>query len=49
MTMRDHFHSYLKSVRREDRYRAFVDLERRADRPPFAIWRSNGGSREVVV
>ena len=49
MTMRDHFHSYLDTVRREDRYRTFVDLERRADRPPFAIWRNNGASREVVV
>ena len=49
MILRDHFHSYLNSVRREDRYRTFVDLERRADRPPFAIWRSNGASREVVV
>lgn len=49
MRLRNHFHSYLDSVRREDRYRTFVDLERRADRPPFAIWRSNGASREVVV
>ncbi|HEY2538493.1 MAG TPA: 5-aminolevulinate synthase [Stellaceae bacterium] len=49
MTLRDHFHSYLETVRREDRYRTFVDLERRAARPPFAVWRSNGVSREVVV
>jgi 5-aminolevulinate synthase len=49
MTLRDHFRSFLGSVRREDRYRTFVDLERRADRPPFAIWRNNGASREVVV
>ena len=49
MALRDHFHSYLASVRREDRYRNFVDLERRADRPPFAVWRSNGTAREVVV
>jgi 5-aminolevulinate synthase len=49
MELRDHFHSYLASVRREDRYRTFVDLERRADRPPFAVWRNNGTAREVVV
>jgi 5-aminolevulinate synthase len=49
MELRDHFHSYLDSVRREDRYRTFVDLERRADRPPFAVWRNNGAAREVVV
>src|SRR6266853_1815912 len=36
MELRDHFHSYLASVRR-------------ADRPPFAVWRSNGTAREVVV
>jgi 5-aminolevulinate synthase len=36
-------------VRREDRYRTFVDLERQADRPPFAVWRNNGSTREVVV
>ena len=49
MALHDHFHSYLNSVRREDRYRTFADLERCANRPPFAIWRSNGISREVVV
>ena len=49
MALRDHFHSYLGAVRREGRYRSFIDLERHADRPPFAVWRSNGASREVVV
>jgi 5-aminolevulinate synthase len=49
MTLRDHFHSYLDGVRREDRYRVFADLERHADRPPYATWRSGGASREVVV
>ena len=49
MALRDHFQSYLDSVCREDRYRTFVDLARRADRPPFAIWRNNGTAREVVV
>jgi 5-aminolevulinate synthase len=49
MTSRDHFHSYLESVRREDRYRVFADLERHAHRPPYATWRSGGTSREVVV
>jgi 5-aminolevulinate synthase len=49
MTLGDHFDSYLDSVRREDRYRTFIDLERRADRPPYAIWRNNGASSEVVV
>jgi 5-aminolevulinate synthase len=31
------------------RYRTFVDLERHADRPPYAIWRSGGKTRQVVV
>jgi 5-aminolevulinate synthase len=47
--LRNHFHSYLDSVRREGRYRVFTDLERRADRPPCATWRSGGASRDVVV
>jgi len=49
MELRDHFQSYLDAVRREERYRTFVDLERLADRPPFAIWRNQGAAREVVV
>src|SRR5258707_13928095 len=49
MALRNHFHSYLDSVRREDRYRTFVDLGRGADRPPFAVWRNNGTAGEVVV
>jgi 5-aminolevulinate synthase len=49
MTLRDHFHSYLDAVRREDRYRVFADLERHAHRPPYATWRSGAASREVVV
>src|SRR6516162_3402695 len=47
--LRDHFSGYLEQVQREGRYRTFIDLERRAERPPYAIWRSNGASREVVV
>jgi 5-aminolevulinate synthase len=49
MTLRNHFHSFLDGVRREDRYRIFTDLERHADRPPFATWRSGGKASEVVV
>jgi len=49
VTLRNHFHSFLDEVRREGRYRIFTDLERRADHPPYASWRSGGSSREVVV
>jgi 5-aminolevulinate synthase len=47
--LRNHFHSYLDGVRREGRYRTFVDLERHADRPPFATWRRGDDTREIVV
>ena len=49
MTLHNYFHSFLDEVRREGRYRMFADLERHADRPPYASWRSGGSSREVVV
>src|SRR5712671_6600223 len=49
MTLHNHFHSFLDGVRREGRYRVFTDLERHAERPPYATWCSSGASREVVV
>src|SRR5690348_15435922 len=49
MTLRSHFHSFLDGIRHEGRYRIFTDLERSADRPPYATWRGGGGCREVVV
>jgi 5-aminolevulinate synthase len=49
MTLRNHFRSFLDGVRREGRYRIFTDLERHAERPPYATWRSGAASREVVV
>src|SRR5215831_5879020 len=49
MTSRDHFRSFLDGIRQEGRYRSFADLERHAERPPYATWRSGGASREVVV
>jgi 5-aminolevulinate synthase len=48
MTPRNHFCSFLDGIRQEGRYRTFIDLERQAARPPFAIWRRGGASREVV-
>ena len=47
--LRAHFNSFLDSVRREGRYRIFTDLERHADRPPYATWHGRGTHREVVV
>src|SRR6266436_6071965 len=49
MSLHHHFHSFLDGVRREGRYRVFTDLERHAERPPYATWCSSGASREVVV
>jgi 5-aminolevulinate synthase len=49
MTLYNHFHSFLDEVHREGRYRVFTDLERHADRPPYATWHSGGTAREVVV
>src|ERR1700751_305031 len=47
--LRAHFHSFLDSVRREDRYRIFTDLERHAGSPPYATWYCGGTRREIVV
>ena len=49
MTLHHYFHSFLDEVHREGRYRVFTDLERHAERPPYAIWRCGDISREVVV
>ena len=49
MTPRNHFRSFLDGIRQEGRYRTFIDLERQAARPPYAIWRCGGASREVVI
>src|ERR1700732_3082694 len=49
MTLHNHFHSFLDEVHREGRYRVFTDLDRPAERPPHATWRSGEASREVVV
>jgi len=47
--LHNHFHSYLDGVRREGRYRIFTDLERHADRPPYATRHSGDYAREFVV
>jgi 5-aminolevulinate synthase len=49
MTPHYHFHSFLDEVYREGRYRVFTDLERHAERPAHATWRSGGASCGVVV
>ena len=49
MVLRQHFRSYLDGVHRERRYRVFTNLDRHAERPPYASWRSGSINREVVV
>jgi 5-aminolevulinate synthase len=49
MKYRQHFQSLIDEIRREGRYRVFTDLERDADRPPYALWRRMGRPVAVVV
>jgi 5-aminolevulinate synthase len=43
------FAEALAALHVERRYRVFADLERIAGRFPYALWRSDKGSREIVV
>jgi 5-aminolevulinate synthase len=49
MRLRNHFRAFVDGVRREGGCPGFIDLERRADRPPYAAWRNRGASRTIVV
>ena len=49
MKYRQHFESTIEAIRREGRYRVFTDLERDAERPPYALWRSGTQHVEVVI
>jgi 7-keto-8-aminopelargonate synthetase-like enzyme len=44
-----HFEPTIEAIRREDRYRAFTDLERDPKRPPYVLWRRARQSVEVVM
>jgi 5-aminolevulinate synthase len=43
------FEGAINALKREQRYRTFVDLERQAGRFPYAVWNSPTGKRDVVV
>ena len=49
MKYRQHFESKIDAIRREGRYRVFTDLERDAERPPYALWRRATQSIEIVI
>jgi 5-aminolevulinate synthase len=49
MKHRQHFESVIEGIRREGRYRVFTDLERDAERPPYALWRKAGQPVEIVM
>lgn len=48
MNYRQHFQSTIEGIRREGRYRVFANLERDAERPPYALWR-RADERVAVV
>lgn len=48
MNYRQHFQSTIEGIRREGRYRVFANLERDAQRPPYALWR-RADERVAVV
>src|SRR3984893_10590493 len=49
MKYRQHFESTIEAIRREGRYRVFTDLERDAERPPYALWRGGSKPIEIVI
>jgi 5-aminolevulinate synthase len=49
MKYRQYFDSTIEAICREGRYRVFTDLERDADRPPYALWRKAGRPVEIVI
>ena len=49
MHYRDQFKNRLNQLKSENRYRSFVELERRAGRHPYATWNSPTGPQDVVI
>ena len=45
----DFFTKSLKHLHEEQRYRVFIEIERIAGQCPFAIWKSPGGPRRIVM
>jgi 5-aminolevulinate synthase len=43
------FENSISALKREQRYRTFIDLERRAGQFPYAVWNGPDGKRDVVV
>ena len=49
MKYRQHFESTIEAIHREGRDRVFTDLERDAEKPPYALWRRANQHIEVVI
>lgn len=43
------FEHAISALKREQRYRVFIDLERQAGQFPYAVWNGPDGPRDVVV
>jgi 5-aminolevulinate synthase len=43
------FEHIIGALRHEQRYRVFIDLERKAGQFPYALWNSPAGKRDVVI
>ncbi len=49
MTYDNFFDTYLATLKKEGRYRVFINLERVVGRAPYALWHHEGDVDEVVV
>ena len=49
MKYRQHFESTIDAIRSEGHYRVFTDLERDAEKPPYALWRKGTQHTEIVI
>jgi 5-aminolevulinate synthase len=49
MKYSQHFESTIEAIRREGHYRVFTDLERDAEKPPYALWRKANQHIEIVI
>ncbi|WP_370931144.1 5-aminolevulinate synthase [Bartonella sp. DGB1] len=49
MNYSEFFDLALAKLHQEKRYRVFINLERQVSKPPYAIWHSSVGEKEVIL